>query len=478
MNIGALHSIRARLTLWYTGVLALLLIAFALAAYFTVAHTVSGRTDQALVEITGAFGDTVSGEHRESESKAMAVVVRETLGDLRFRGYRFAVYDGKHRLVAASVVRGSGKAEKLLRSLLTPSTRMVSLLVRAEQGDSDYATFFGHEHQIRAYASRLHSSAANYTLVAMHFLDQQQDMLEDLSEALFAVVPLALLLACAGGYWLARKGLAPVSAMARQAQRISAANLHERLPIVNPRDELGTLAATFNGLLARLGGAFEQQQRFMADASHELRTPVAIVRGETEVALSKPSRSEMEYRESLAIAHGESVRLTRIVEDLFLLSRADTGQLALSKSAFYLDELVQECVYTLRTLAASRQMSIICEVDGEMLFRGDENLIRRMIINLLDNAIKYSSTEGKVRVECRHRQNGYCIVVTDSGGGIPADSQPHVFERFYRADVHRGKSGAGLGLPIARWIAQAHGGQIDLVRSDSSGSLFKIRLPH
>ncbi|MGH8601212.1 MAG: histidine kinase dimerization/phospho-acceptor domain-containing protein, partial [Burkholderiales bacterium] len=333
---------------------------------------------------------------QEDKAEAMNAVVREIVGDLRFRGYRFAVYDNKARLVATSAVRGSGKDDTLLHSLLMPSSKMVALLALAEQNGSDYATFLDHRQQIRAYVSWLHGPDENYTLVALRSLNGQQRMLDDLLGAFLAAVPLTLLLACAGGYWLARKGLAPVLAMARQVQHISATNLDKRLPVVNSDDELGTLARTFNDLLARLNDSFEHQRRFMADASHELRTPVAIVRGEAEVTLARSERTADEYREALKIIGGESRRLTQAVDDLFLLSRADVGQIELVVREFYLDELVQECVRALRTAADAKGVAVRCVTAGEMPFRGDETLLRRMILNLLDNAIKYTPRGGQV----------------------------------------------------------------------------------
>jgi heavy metal sensor kinase len=478
VNFGlAPTSIRLRLTLWYAGVLALLLTGFALASYFTIAYVISSRTDQTLAEIAGGFADTLSGEHQEDKAEAMNAVVREIVGDLRFRGYRFAVYDDKARLIATSAMPDPEKNDALLHSLLMPSSKMVALLALAKQNGSDYATFVDRRQQIRAYVSWLHGPDENYTLVAMRSLNGQQRMLDDISGAFLVAIPLTLLLAWAGGYWLARKGLAPVLAMARQAQHIGATNLSERLPVVNSNDELGTLARTFNELLARLDDSFEHQRRFMADASHELRTPVAIVRGEAEVALVRSGRTADEYREALKIIGAESRRLTQAVDDLFLLSRADVGQMELIARDFYLDELVQECVQALRTVADAKGVAIHSEVHGEMPFHGDESLLRRMILNLLDNAIKYTPRGGQVEVGCEKTSAGYRIVIADNGCGISAGAQPHIFERFYRADIHHGESGAGLGLPIARWIAEAHGGRLELMHSDSGGSVFEFTLP-
>jgi heavy metal sensor kinase len=307
-------------------------------------------------------------------------------------------------------------------------------------------------------------------------------MLEDIRATFAWTIPLALLLASAGGYFLARKSLAPVVAMSSQAGRIGAANLHERLAVENERDELGQLAQSFNSLLDRLGESFERQRRFMADASHELRTPVAILRGEAEVALSQQARSLEEYRESLSVLHQEAERLTHIVEDLFTLTRADAGQYPLQPQDFYLDELIGESVHAARSLALAKNISLNCDVGSESPIRADESLLRRMILNLLDNAIKYTPDGGRVSVACRRAGDEYVLTIADSGTGIPADLQPRIFERFFRADKARSRSendggGAGLGLSISRWIAEAHRGRLELTCSDAQGSTFTAYLP-
>jgi signal transduction histidine kinase len=302
---------------------------------------------------------------------------------------------------------------------------------------------------------------------------------------------MALLIASVGGHFLARKSLAPVVAMSEKAARMGAQNLHERLPVLNPRDELGYLASTFNDLLERLTRSLEQQRRFMADASHELRSPVSIIRGEAEVALSQ-TRAPEEYRGSLAIALDEARRLSQIVDDLFTLARADAGQYPLRPRDFYLEELAVECVRAVRSMAAARGITLSYKPDAEMPVHGDEALVRRLMMNLLDNAIKYTPEGGKINVACARSGSEYSLTVRDSGPGIPPEAQEKIFERFFRLDPARTQdrrelgtaetpapatTGAGLGLAIARWIAEAHHGRLLLLHSDASGSTFAAFLP-
>jgi heavy metal sensor kinase len=306
--------------------------------------------------------------------------------------------------------------------------------------------------------------------------------MEDIRNTFLWAIPIALLVATVGGYFLARKSLAPVTAMATQARGMGAANLHKRLAVLNPRDELGQLAVTFNQLLGRLEESFERQKRFMADASHELRTPVAILHGETEVTLSRADRSPEEYRETLGILKDESQRLAHIVEDLFTLTRADAGQYPLQLQNVYLDELAADVLRRARSLALAKKITLSAAIEPELPMQADEALLRRMLLNLLDNAIKYTPEGGKISLECHNQGEEYTLSVSDTGAGIPVELQTRIFERFFRADKARSRvegdsGGAGLGLSIARWIAEAHQGRLELTRSDTNGTTFTAWLP-
>jgi signal transduction histidine kinase len=270
--------------------------------------------------------------------------------------------------------------------------------------------------------------------------------------------------------------------MASQARNMGAARLRERLAVANQRDELGQLALSFNQLLERIEASFEQQRRFVADASHELRTPVAILRGETEVTLSQPNRSPEEYRETLAILRDESQRLAHIIEDLFTLTRADAGQYPLTLREVYLDELAAEALVRARSLALARNITLQSSIEPDLAIQADEALLGRMLLNLLDNAIKYSPAGSTVELLCKRCGENCVVSITDNGPGIPSDLQPRLFERFFRADKARSRAegdtgGAGLGLAISRWIAEAHHGRVELTRSDSTGSTFSVILP-
>ncbi|HST50798.1 MAG TPA: ATP-binding protein [Pyrinomonadaceae bacterium] len=476
-----LDSTRARLTLWYTCVLALVLVVFAAATYAYLSRAARLRTDQSLADAANSLASNFAAE-TEDEGQTDEESAAEVTRDFKFDDRQAFVFDAERRVVAASAPPGATgrrpwpQTDTLARSFLP-------LLDTSAGSGRAYATVVGTREGIRAFAATVRGRAGTYTLVVARPLHDEDEELEQARGAFYVAVPVALLAASLGGYFLARKSLAPVAEMGERAARITASNLGERLPVANAQSELGRLAVTFNELLARLDLSFDRQRRFMADASHELRTPVAIVCGESEVALSNDARSADEYRESLSILHDEGRRLTRIVEDLFTIARADAGQYEPASEAFYLDETVGECLRAVRSLAARRGVEIrLRHSCGELPTRGDEGLVRRMILNLLDNAIKFTPPGGEVRVEVGRAGAGYFVSITDTGAGIPTDAQPHVFERFYRADRARARDGeaggAGLGLSIASWIAESHGGRVALERSDSTGSTFVITLPH
>jgi heavy metal sensor kinase len=472
---------RSRLTLWYTGVLALVLVVFAVAAYAYLARAVRERTDQSLADAAHSIASNFAAEYEEDQTDDNAA--EEVARDFQFTDRQAFIFDERGRTVASSAAPagwlGRGRwpdAAALAQSLARP--------VEAARGSGRaYSTEHFNESSLRAYVERMSSHGRTFFVAVAQSRHGQEEELGSVRRAFYVAVPVALLLASLGGYFLARKSLAPVVEMGERAAHINAENLCERLPVGNEHSELGRLARTFNELLARLDVSFEQQRRFMADASHELRTPVAIVCGESEVALSQAARSSEEYRESLTILQDEGRRLTRIVEDLFTLARADAGQYSLVPVTFYLDETAAECVRAVRSLAAQHGVGLAYQHSGfEMPLRGDEGLVRRMILNLLDNAIKYTPTGGEVRVELAREDSAYTIRIDDTGAGVPEEARAHIFERFYRADRARSRNGgagggAGLGLSIASWIAEAHGGRVTLERTDERGSTFRITLP-
>jgi heavy metal sensor kinase len=295
---------------------------------------------------------------------------------------------------------------------------------------------------------------------------------------LLLALPLLLAVAGIGGYWLASRNLAPLAWMAGQARRITHSNLETRLDIGAAAEELAVLAASFNELLSRLDQSFDHMRRFVADASHELRTPLSIIRGEADVALSH-DRSAGEYRQTLAIILDEARRLSRLVDDLLNLARADAGRVKLQVQEFYLNDLLAECCRSAQSLAGARSVALDWRCHEDVAFRGDEELLRRMVMNLIDNAIRYTPEGGGVTAALEASGSGVAIRISDTGTGISAEAAPHVFERFYRGDKARSRQegGFGLGLAIVKWIAESHNGTVELASTPGVGSTFTVRLP-
>lgn len=479
-----LSSMRARLTFWYTGVLAVVLLIFAIATYSYLARAAHQRTDNSLTDIANSFIADFNSELGEEHQNADEAI-REAARGFHFRDRQVIVFDDRHNVVVATEMVADLPPGSKWFQLPNAQPELSNLLSGTGRSGRAFATLFAGHNALRVLAVGITSGRQNYLLLSANPLYDQEKSLAQARQAFYVAIPLALLLASLGGYFLARKSLAPVVTMGEQAARIGASNLNERLPIPQNNQELGRLALIFNELLTRLDLSFTQQKRFMADASHELRTPVAVVCGESEVALSQETRDASEYRESLAIVNDEGQRLTRMVEDLFTLARADAGEYPLLLTDFYLDESMNECVRSVRSLAVQKSLELSYQPpDKEIAFRGDEPLLQRMVLNLLHNAIKYTPKSGQVHLSVEDKGNRCTVVISDTGSGIPLDAQAQVFDRFFRADKARSRdeslngSGAGLGLSIARWVAELHGGSIVLDRSDREGSVFIVSLPH
>lgn len=470
-----LDSVRTKLTLWHTGALALTLIVFSAGVYWLASGKLQRRLDAGLQITIEGIGRLLIYELAEGETETQAL--HSALNEHYFPSQAAAIFDLQGRLLAEKSLPDDHRVQ--FPPGIAPfaeETRFATVTDKTP----NLATGRRVAYQ-RVTVARENKS---YLIVVSQDLDSISDDLELLRGIFLAAVPAALLLAGCGGWFLARKSLSPLVAMSESARRISAAKLDQRLPITNPRDELGQLAATFNELLTRLQASFAQQRQFMADASHELRTPLHVMRTAAEVTLEQPRRQESEYCEALHIINEQARRLTKIVEDLFILARADAGQRKLEPRDFYLDELVAETARAAAVLAARKQVTVQFEPAAEAPYRGDEALLRQMLLNLLDNAVKHTPAGGQVKLRLGHTNSSHSITVADTGEGIPPEAQPHIFKRFYRADQSRtrvpngkGNSGAGLGLSIAQWIAEAHGGSLTLQQSGPRGSSFRVLLP-
>jgi heavy metal sensor kinase len=320
-----------------------------------------------------------------------------------------------------------------------------------------------------------------YVIRVGRILPQSHGSLElFLSAALFGI-PIMVLISTWVGYYLAGRALNPIKNLGRAASLICANRLSERLPVLNPNDEIGALAKTFNDVFANLENSFKQMMRFTADASHELRTPLTAIRALGEVALSADHNS-ISHVDSLANILEETERLQSLCDSLLLLSRADSGQVVLNFKRLNVADLVKECLDFLSVLADEKQQLMLFHSAAPAWADVDKSLFKNVVINVLFNAIKFSPPETKIDVRCWCDAACFFVTVSDEGIGIPEDLHEKIFQRFYRVDGSRSRQsgvtgGAGLGLSISQWAAQMHGGEIRVSKSSSQGSIFEIKIP-
>src|SRR5258706_2596966 len=456
-------SVRTRLTVWYATVLALSLIAFAVLVYYAAASIFYARQDELLRSTAETVASAYVQELEEEQSVAKANEV--VLAQMVFPNRYVEVADADGRVVAWS--------SNLAGHQLTVPAAVLS---EARQ-DGAFVVL----NQLRVAVVPLSvdpSKQIGFAIVAGP-LSGVDERLRRLRRDFLFGVPLILALASVGGYFLARKSLSPIALMNQQTQLITAKNLSARLDVAHPRDEVGRLATTINELLARLDAVFQEQKRFITDASHELRTPLAVLRGETEVALQQ-ERATAEYKESLALIKDEAERLSRIVVNLFMLARQPVDTPSMVNEPVRLDGVGADCVRAAHVLAMQKGLRL--KIEGALppvTVSGDDEMLKRMLLNLLDNSVKYTASGGEISVALRSQNGDARIVVTDTGIGIAESDQRRIFDRFYRVDKARSRAlgGAGLGLSIARWIVEGHGGSLSVESVPGRGSAFSADLP-
>jgi heavy metal sensor kinase len=309
-------------------------------------------------------------------------------------------------------------------------------------------------------------------------LVQVQEARDELIKTLMLVLPAGVLLAWVVGWWMAGNALKPVQELRTAAHQIGISQLDHRLPLRGTRDELDGLAETFNQVFARLEDAVGNMKQFTASISHELRTPLTALQIETEMALMRPELPE-EYRRVLASQLEEFQKLNRLINRLLELARAEAGEIQLATREFDLSTVLHSLVEQIEPIAASKDVSLQLRCSDRIRLAGDQHWLERAILNLVDNAIKFTPGGGRVRIEAAARNGSAVIEIFDTGIGIPQESLGHIFERFYQVDASRSKQmqGVGLGLAIAKWIVEAHRGTIEVMSETGAGSCFTILLP-
>jgi len=449
-------SLRARLALWYLLVLALVLVIFGGVVFWDVRHSLLDGVDAALSShATTVLGQVDVGSRGVGYRGASAVNA-----DIEIAVYLFDRHGTLRRRVF-------GERD------LPPQPHLLSLALRGREG---YATLGNTRLYMAGILDRQGRPAG--AVQAIQSLDGVRDTLRELLTLLLLAIPTLLAVATAGGVFLAGRALAPIDHIARTARRIEAGNLAGRLGSSPRDDEVGRLAATFDGMLDRLEHSFAQQRQFVADASHELRTPLAVVRSDLDILRRRP-RSVAEHEDFARDLDEEIARLSALVDDLLTLARADSGQAELAWELVYLDVVVDHVAQGLRRLGAAQGVAIETHLEREVAVMGDPVRLRQLVVNIVGNAVKYTPVGGQVRVTLTGQGSAASLEVSDTGIGIAPDDIPSIFDRFYRADRARTRAegDTGLGLSIARWCAEAHGGRITVRSALGVGSTFVVTLP-
>jgi heavy metal sensor kinase len=465
-----ISHIRSRLTLWYVAIFGLLFAVFICCAcflqYWQLKQQLYHAEVQDMETVQGLLYFTADGQlslHEEyfnrPESRLLLDRLLEVLdsnGHLLFRNRKLNGNTLGGQLVPDEGVNGFSP-----RSL------------RLADGTPVLVISHAHVLQETPVLIRLAYSTEPLRLQSLQLLG-----------LLTFVLPIALIAAGFAGYRFVIKVLDPLEQMAGLTERITARRLNERIPVQNPEDELGHMALVLNGLLERLEESFEQLQRFTSDVSHELRTPLAAVRSVGEVGLQEEHDVE-KYRDIIGSMLEEVAKLTAMIDTLLTIAHADSGAIQLQQTAFALMDLVQEAVAVVGVLAEDKEQTLSVTGDQGALVHADRAFLRMALVNLLDNAVKYSPAGSSIHVSLHivGSDTGPAqfieLAIQDEGPGIPEGARQRVFDRFYRLDEARSRDsgGFGLGLPIAKWAVEAHGGTINVKASFPTGAIFCIKLP-
>lgn len=448
-----LKSIKFRLTVWYLVVIVALLLVFGGVAYFMLSYSLYQSLDVSL-ESRGAELRTVlqagGGRAVFVERLGEVVLLFDSSGNL-LQGFGPQVeFAGIDKFVAEAA---SGEEAFTLASTV----------------DGQRVRLFGDSFVV--------GPTAHITLVIGRPVSEIASALETFRFILLVVGVSVLTLAGAGGLFLSGRALKPVDRMTRTAQEIGESDLSKRIAAVGD-DELGRLASTLNRMIERLEGALNRQRRFTADASHELRTPLAVMQAEATLSLSKP-RSDAEYRRSLESVAQEASYMSSIIGKLLFLARSDTGKEPLNIEQVNLRDLLAGLSSDIEALGREKGLEMKLGLLEDLVVQGDRVRLRQLFLNIMDNAVRYTPSGGSMSVSVVRKDGMAVVAVGDTGIGIPAEHLPHVFERFYRVDKARSRAegGAGLGLAIARHVAEEHGGRIEATSEPGKGSTFYVSLP-
>jgi heavy metal sensor kinase len=462
-----LRSIGARLTLWYIGILALTLLLVGAVTYGLLLYSLSHDVNVALQGIAQVIASQVRSQGNVSPPANVEELFR-----------RFFGFDPSNRYF--EMFDSEGHQRENRQQAPKPLPVSPKALENALHGIATFETLTSPNsaYPVRVLIAPLVEGGRVVNVVQVGIpLENMMKTLRRFDLVMAAAFPLGLLLAGGGGWLLARRALRPVDRMTQAALRISSERLQERLPETGTGDELDRLAGTLNAMLGRLDDSFRQIRQFSADASHELQTPLTILKGEIEVAL-RSNRTPKEYQQVLHSNLEEIDRISRLVGGLLVLARADAGVLRLDLQPVDLAELGSELIGRMQWLAEEKSITLRFESEAPVFIQGDKEHLQRLLLNLVDNAIKYTQPGGQVTLSLDCRADQARLSITDTGIGLTPSEQEKIFTRFYRsAEAKSQGGGAGLGLCLAKSIAEAHGGAIEVTSIPGQGSTFTVDFP-
>jgi len=467
----SIRSLRARVTCWYVGLLAAALVVFGASLYFGFKRYLDTAMEQSLAAEATSIGQMFVSELENKGPAWMSGELSESYPPEN--GEHFVRISRMNPDGGYEVIYQSADARELALGPLRfagPSSLRNSR-ARVETGSRD-------RNVVLYSLPYTLPSGTKYLIETGTTRGQVERLLSSLLTILLTLTPLVLLGAAIGGYLMMSQPLKPVVSLTLKAERIGIGEPGERLPVIRTGDELERLSLSLNRMISRLEDALAHNRRFSADVSHELRTPLTILRGELEHVIQLQSVGP-DVAESVGSALEEIDRLAQIVESLLTISHLDTGGAGIEFNRFDLQEMVKTTAEQMKLLADEKQITMSSDTSELVYSLGDESRIKQVLVNLLDNAIKYSHRGGHVVISVRSDANAACLTVKDDGAGIPPDALPHVFERFYRAEKARprGTAGAGLGLSIVEAICRAHGGTVSVDSTEGKGTTVNVRLP-
>jgi heavy metal sensor kinase len=458
------RSLRLRLTVWYAATSTVILLALGGMVFFVVNRRLVAQLDGQL-----------RGDFELVESR----VIRDAAGQLHWQGYGEDPDESEaDQQIDPWIEILSPSGSSLLHEGPSSDWKILSPITHFDAGFIAFSAETERHLHVRVLEKGTRLAGESFTLRVFRSEVELRRALAELGTVLAFGLPTAVALSAAGGFLLAQRSLSPVGEMAARATQITADSLAGRLPVANPYDELGRLAAVFNATLTRLENSFSELRRFTADASHELRTPLTALRAVGEAALRLDDADRKSLREALASMLEETRRLTDLVDTLLLLARADTDELSSSPQQIDVVNLVSDVRDTLLILAEEKNQRIDITAE-QLVIHVDRELLRLALLNLVQNAIRYSEEGTAIRLRIKSQDKSGWIDVIDEGPGIAREQHEKIFERFYRVDSGRSRDSgdAGLGLSIARWAVERQGGHIGLESEPGQGSLFRIVIP-